>query len=57
MNVRKGAGKSTEVKSTVNRGGKLKSSKRSGDWLYFPALKGWIRRISATKELYLKQID
>ena len=57
MNVRKGAGKSTEVKGTVDRGVKLTSSKRSGDWIYFPALKGWIRRISATKELYLKQID
>ena len=57
MNVRKGAGKSTAVKGKVNKGVVLTSSKRSGDWLYFPALKGWIRRISADdKKLYLVKI-
>ena len=57
MNVRRGAGTSTEIKGAVNKGVKLTSSKRSGDWLYFPALKGWIRRISGdNKKLYLKKI-
>ena len=56
MNVRKGAGKSTKVKGTVNKGVKLTSSKRSGDWLYFPAVKGWIRRISSNKQLYMKKL-
>lgn len=57
MNVRKGAGQSTAIKGTVNKGVKLTSSKRSGDWLYFPALKGWVRRISGdNKKLYLKKI-
>ena len=57
MNVRKGAGKSTAKKGTVNKGVKLTSSKRSGDWLYFPALKGWIREISSNKQKkYLTKI-
>lgn len=56
MNVRKGAGKSTEIKGTANKGVVLKSSKRSGDWLYFPAVKGWIRRKSATNKLYMEKI-
>lgn len=57
MNVRKGAGKTADLKGTVNKGVKLTSSKRSGDWLYFPALKGWIRRISSNKQkLYLKKM-
>ena len=57
MNVRKGAGKSTEIKGTVKKGAKLTSSKRSGDWLYFPAVGGWIRSKSADgKKEYLKKI-
>ena len=57
MNVRKGAGKSTAIKGAVKKGVKLESSKRSGDWLYFPALKGWIREISSDrKTTYLKKI-
>lgn len=57
MNVRRGAGKSTEVKGEVKKGTRLTSSKRSGDWLYFPAVKGWIRRISGDgNTLYLKKL-
>lgn len=56
MNVRLGASKDSAVKGTIRQGVKLTSSKRSGDWIYFPAVKGWIRRISANNQLYLKQI-
>ena len=57
MNVRKGAGKSTAKKGTVGKGIKLVSSKRSGDWIYFPALKGWIRSQSSDgKKAYMKKI-
>lgn len=57
MNVRQGAGVSTAIKGTVKKGIRLTSSKRSGDWLYFPALKGWIRRVSKDKsQIYLKKL-
>lgn len=57
MNVRKGAGKSTAIKGTVKKGVKLTSSKRSGDWLYFPAITGWIRKKSGDgRKQYLKKI-
>lgn len=58
MNVRKGAGASTAVKGTLKKGTKITSSKRSGDWLYFPAVGGWVRRVSQDKSTtYLKRID
>lgn len=57
MNVRKGAGKSTAKKGTVKKGVKLVSSKRSGDWVYFPAIKGWIRVKSGDgKVTYMQKI-
>lgn len=57
MNVRQGAGSSTNVKGIVKKGVRLISSKRSGDWLYFPAVKGWIRVQSKDKKTtYLKKI-
>lgn len=57
MNVRKGASSKADIKGTVKKGTRLTSSKRSGDWRYFPALKGWIRERSADKKTtYLEQI-
>ena len=57
MNVRKGAGASTSIKGTVKKGVKLVSSKRSGDWVYFPAIKGWIRVKSGDgKVTYMQKI-
>ena len=57
MNVRKGASSKADIKGIVKKGTRLISSKRSGDWLYFPALKGWIRRVSGdNKKIYLKKI-
>lgn len=57
MNVRKGATKNAEIKGAIKKGTKLTSSKRSGDWLYFPALKGWIRQRSGDgKTIYLTLI-
>lgn len=57
MNVRKGAASKAEIISHVKKGTKLISSKRSGDWLYFPAVHGWIRGKSADgKKEYLKKI-
>ena len=57
MNVRIGASKNSDIKTTVKKGTRLTSSKKSGDWLYFPAVKGWIRSKSADKKTeYLKKI-
>lgn len=57
MNVRKGAGASTAVKGALKKGTKITSTKRSGDWLYFPAVKGWIRRVSGDgKTEYMKKL-
>ena len=57
MNVRTGASKTASVKGEIKKGTRLTSSKRSGDWLYFPGVHGWIRAISADKKTqYLKLI-
>ncbi len=56
MNVRRGASSKADIKGAVKKGTRMTSSKRSGDWLYFPALAGWIRRISSDNTLYLKEI-
>ena len=57
MNVRNGASKNAAIKGTAKKGTKLTSNKRSGDWLYFPALHGWIRQKSGDGEkTYLKKI-
>lgn len=57
MNVRKGAGASTAIAGQIKKGTKITSSKRSGDWLYFPAVGGWVRRISKDgKTKYLKKL-
>lgn len=57
MNVRKGASSKAEIKGTIGKGTRLISSKKSGDWIYFPALKGWVRSISGDKKkTYLKKI-
>lgn len=57
MNVRTGATKNADIRGTIKKGTRLTSSKRSGDWLYFPGAKGWIRSKSADgKKEYLKRI-
>lgn len=57
MNVRKGATAKSGVMTRVRKGVKLVSCKRSGDWLYFPAVHGWIRAKSADgKRKYLEKI-
>ena len=57
MNVRKGASKDAKIKGTIRKGVKMVSTKRSGDWLYFPSVKGWIRSRSADgKKKYLDKI-
>lgn len=57
MNIRKGASSKADVKGTIKKGTRLTSSKRSGDWLYFPAVNGWIRGKSGDDETeYLKRI-
>lgn len=58
MNVRKGPAKDGDVMTKVKKGTKLVSSKQSGDWVYFPAVHGWIRTISADRQRrYMKKID
>ena len=57
-NVRKGATTKASVIGVMNKGMKLKSSKKLGDWLYFPTLKGWVRYVSGNKKKkYLKQVS
>ena len=56
-NVR--AGYTTKAKKlrTVKKGTKLISSKRRGRWIYFPAVKGWIKASSSDgNKTYLKLI-
>lgn len=58
MNIRTGGTTKAEVIGKVKKGTVIKSSKRQGDWVYFPALKGWVRRISADrKKKYMKQVS
>ena len=57
MNVRAGYTNSAKIIRTVKKGTKLVSSKQMGRWRYFPAVKGWIKRVSSDdKTLYLKKI-
>lgn len=57
MNVRKGYTSKADILGTVNKGTKLVSSRRIGDWVYFPAVKGWIRYKSGDgKTKYMKEV-
>ncbi len=56
MNVRAGyTQKSTKI-GEVKKGTLITSSKKLGDWAYFPAVKGWIRIKSADGKKYLKEM-
>lgn len=56
MNVRDGySKKGTSVIRTIGKGSKVKSSKKKGNWIYVPALKGWIC-IKDSSKTYLKKV-
>lgn len=57
MNVRAGyTQKSTKIRE-IKKGTLITSSKKLGDWAYFPAVKGWIRiKSSDGKKKYLKEL-
>ena len=57
MNVRAGYTMKADIIGEVKKGTLIKSSKKLGDWGYFPAVKGWIRIKSADgKKKYLKEM-
>ena len=56
MNVRDGyTTKGTKVLKTFKKGTKFKATKKRGDWVYCPAVKGWVC-VKCGNETYLKQI-
>lgn len=59
MNLRKGYSKNTEILQTVPKGTLLKSTKRRGNWAYFPKQKGiknaGFIRIKDNNYIYLKK--
>lgn len=58
LNVRKGASSKAEILRTIKKGTKVTTSKRSGDWIYVPALHGWLRTRSADKKTnYMTEVE
>lgn len=56
-NVRAGYTVKAKKLTTIKKGTKIVSSKRRGRWIYFPAVKGWIKATSSDdKKTYLKKI-
>lgn len=55
MNVRSGYTKSTSVIKVLKAGSTVRSSKLRGNWIYAPAVKGWIC-IKDSSRTYLKEI-
>ncbi len=58
MNVRDGhTTKGTKILRSVARGTKIKSTRKAGDWVYCPSVKGWIRYRSADRKInYMSKI-
>ncbi len=56
LNVRDGASSSSKIIGTIKKGTKVTSSKRSGDWIYAPGKRGWIRTISKNNKKYMKLV-
>lgn len=56
MNVRKGYSKKSDVITTIKKGTKIASAYKVGNWIYVPALKGWVC-IKDDSDTYLKKID
>ena len=56
MNLRKGYSTKTEIIKTIPKGTKVKSSKKKGNWIYVPLLKGWIC-IKSGEKTYLKEVE
>ena len=54
-NVRNGATTKAKVIDSVGKGKTFISSKRLGDWIYFPAANGWIRYKNKDK-YYMKKV-
>lgn len=55
MNVRSGYTTKSTILKVLGKGSIVKSSKIKGDWIYVPALKGWIRIKDKTRT-YLKEV-
>lgn len=55
MNVRKGYTTKAEIKGTIKKGTKIKSAYKVGNWIYVPALKGWIC-VKDSSTTYLKKV-
>lgn len=49
MNVRMGPASGSDIVGIIKKGTKIKSTKRSGDWIYNPAKHGWVRTKSADR--------
>ena len=57
-NIRKGATLKADVVGVMHKGEIRQSSKKLGDWVYFPTLKGWVRYVSKDKtKRYLKKVS
>lgn len=56
MNVRNGySTNGTSIIRTIGKGSKIKSSKKKGNWIYVPGLKGWVC-IKKAKKTFLKKV-
>ena len=55
LNVRAGYSTSSDIIRTIGQGSKFKATKKRGDWVYSPALGGWLKTKSDT-ETYLKKV-
>lgn len=56
MNVRKGYSTKSSILTTIKKGTKIKSAYKVGNWIYVPALKGWVC-VKNKETTFLKKVS